>query len=85
MEKMKHYQLASDIAGVPELFNKIVKLPGSKRTWECVGYSRTGNTVKFARLVDGGHLKDGRPWPRQISVYVDPNTSVEIVQGENDG
>lgn len=71
---------AGQIAGDPELFNKVVKLPGSRHTWECVGYSRTGNTVKFARLVDGGQLKSGTSWPRQISTYVEPSTSVEIVE-----
>lgn len=71
---------AGQIAGDPELFNKIVKLPNSKHMWECVGYSRTGNTVKFARLVGGGQLKDGTPWPRQISIYIEPSTSVEVVE-----
>jgi hypothetical protein len=71
-------RMASDIAGNPDLFNKVVKLPHSRCAWECIGYSRTGETVKFARLVDGGQLRDGTPWPRQISRYIDPDTLIEV-------
>lgn len=78
-KRMKQYT-AANIAGNPDLFNAVVKLPNSSHEWECMGYSRTGETVKFARLIGGGQLKDGTPWPMQISKYVAPDTIIEIVK-----
>lgn len=69
---------ANDVAGNPDLFNKTIKLPHSRKLWECMGYSLTGMTIKFSRLVDGGQLRDGPPWPRQINCYIDPDTEVKI-------
>jgi len=60
---------AHDIAAEPELFNEPVII--GRSVWECMGYSGTGNTVKFARLVTNGGL-------RQISKYVDPSITVRL-------
>jgi hypothetical protein len=62
---------AHDIAGDPDLYNRAVKIGRNK--WECLGYARTGRTVKFARLVDGNNGK-----LRQITTYVKPDTTIEI-------
>jgi len=59
---------AHNIASEPDLFNKVVSFSlFSRLRWECMGYSGSGKTVKFARLKV---TEDGI---RQINKYVDPD------------
>jgi len=62
---------AHDIAAYHELYNRVVTI--GRNEWECMGYSRTGRTVIFARLVE---TKDGRF--KQINKYVPPMQEVII-------
>jgi hypothetical protein len=46
---------AHEISASPENYNKIVII--GKHEYECAGYSRTGNTVKFFRLIPIENMK----------------------------
>lgn len=64
---------AHEIAADPELYNTPVYLgPSSRVAYECMGYSRSGNKVQFARLLT--HRAS-----RSITVsrrYLDPDQTV---------
>lgn len=67
---------AHQIAADPELFYRVVLI--GKHEWECMGYSRTGRTVRFARLVE---LPDstGNAWKiKQVNIYVNPDKEVKL-------
>lgn len=67
---------AKEIASNPDLYNKAVCFSWfSKLKWECMGYSRTGKTIRFSRLIEH---PEGR-W-KQIDKYVDPEEDVLIWQ-----
>jgi hypothetical protein len=61
---------AHQIASESDLYNKSVYIDSTKNKWECMGYSKFGNSVKFSRLVvlENNYLK-------QINKYVHPDTS----------
>ena len=63
---------AHDIASGPELYNRRVRI--GRNDWECLGYARTGRTIKFARLVDSGNGK-----LRQITTYVKPDRAIGLL------
>ena len=62
---------AHDIASKDDLYNKPVWFGLSMDSWECMGYSRFGNSIRFSRLevLENGKL-------RQINKYVYPDTPV---------
>jgi hypothetical protein len=65
---------AEKIAGSPKYFYDVFSYKGN--LWECLGYSKTGKTIKFARLIDSkisGKL-------RQISIYIHPEELLELVK-----
>lgn len=64
---------AHDAASTPENIAKLFRIPGSGERWECMGYSRTGYSVRFARLTF-------RPRLSQVNRYIDPDTVVEEIQ-----
>lgn len=68
-----HPLTAHDIAAYPEFYNRVVLINGEE--WECLGYSATGMTVKFARLVETRDKK-----LKQITINVQPHIKVEIVK-----
>jgi hypothetical protein len=65
---------AHAVAGDPDLYNRVILIGRSH--WECLGYSRTGRRVKFARLVDAPGY--GTWGLRQIVKYVDPDQVIEV-------
>lgn len=67
---------AEQIAGDPELFNGVYLHGGQE--WECIGYSRSGLTVHFARLIPLPGLK-----VRQVNIYLDPGTRLHQVERGN--
>lgn len=75
---MPKIHTAHDIAADPDLYARPVTLPGSRLMWECMGYSRTGRTVRFARLLPGSHANIYRL--KQINRYVRPDTIVKIAK-----
>ena len=40
---------AHDIAASPENYNKVCVIQGHE--WECMGYSNSGRTIRFSRVV----------------------------------
>lgn len=62
---------AHEIAASPELYNLPVKI--GKNIYECTGYSRSGLSVRFSRLVPVGNKK-----LRQVNVYVNPDKVLEV-------
>ncbi len=59
---------AKDIAGNLDLYNKSYAFSiFGKQEWECLGFSKTGNKVKFRKIkvLENGKLQ-------QINRYVDP-------------
>lgn len=59
------------MAASPEYFSRIATI--GKQEWECMGYSNTGNTVRFARLECTRSLK-----VRQINIYVNPDRIIVL-------
>jgi len=62
---------AHEVAGDPELYDGRVTFGKSKVEWECIGYSSSGYTVKFSRLIPVANMK-----VKEITVYVDPDRIV---------
>lgn len=63
---------ANDIASNPELYFQPVKVGRSEVEWECTGYSRTGETIRFSRLLDTGQ------GVCQINLYLEPSRPVRL-------
>lgn len=57
---------AAFVAGDPELYNLAWRIGRGEQVWECLGYSRSGERVRFGRLVVDA---DGI---RQVTCYVQP-------------
>ena len=71
-EMDKKQLTAHDIAASPELFNIPVRLTKTgKESYECMGYSRPGGSIRFARLEQLPEMK-----LHQINIYVYPDTPV---------
>jgi hypothetical protein len=73
-----HTITAHDLASSDTMMEKVICLSMfSDLKWECMGYSKTGNSVKFSRVEIGetNRLK-------QINKYVHPDTDVWIVVGD---
>lgn len=69
-----YQKTAKEIACDPELYNKVVTFSMfSKLKWECMGYSRTGNSIRFSRLIEH---PEGR-W-KQIDRYAKPDELVLV-------
>jgi hypothetical protein len=65
---------AHEIASTSELYNKpIIFGINKKDKWECMGYSRSGNSIKFSRLIILENKK-----LMQINKYVHPDISCII-------
>jgi predicted site-specific integrase-resolvase len=62
---------AHEIAASPRLYNGAYKY--GKSEWECMGYSKTGRTILFARLVSTKNDK-----LRQINTYLKPDTLLTV-------
>ena len=64
---------AHDVAGSHYVDNVYSFTMTDRVLWECMGYSKSGYTVLFARLevLDDGKL-------RQINKYVDPDKKVYL-------
>ena len=65
---------AHEIAGDPDFYNASIVLNNSKMRWKCMGYSRSGFSVKFGRLVQTVRGL------RQINRYVDPDEQVMAIK-----
>ncbi len=63
---------AHEMAADPFYWGFAVKI--GRNEWECMGYARTGRTVRFARLVEVDNKK-----LKQVNIYVAPYKEVEIV------
>jgi len=70
---------AHEIASESNLYNKPIYFGTSFFAWECMGYSRSGNSVHFARLEV---LPNGKI--RQVDKYVHPDKPVSINPPSND-
>lgn len=74
---MKEHSLktmtAHEIASDNYSDNKFSFTSSANITWECMGYSRNGNSILFSRLkiLDDGKLK-------QINIYVSPNRTLYV-------
>lgn len=68
---MKRFYKAWEIAGEPELHNLVWKI--GNHTYECAGYSRTGNTVRFFDVIPTDDNKLLPVWR-----YLNPDSLVEL-------
>jgi hypothetical protein len=63
---------AQDIAADPDLYNRVFLIDGEE--WECMGFTKSGLTVKFSRLV---HQPSGRV--TQMNKYMKPHQYIEPI------
>lgn len=73
---------AHNVAAYPEYYNLPVRL-GKGELWECMGYSRTGGSVRFGRIIPGEtvgeHLFDNLTVETR---YLDPDKPVDVILEE---
>ena len=71
---MKKY-IAHEIAGDPDLYNKVYTFGHSKLEWECEGYTRKGTTILFARIEPVENMK-----LKVYKKYVKPDTTLNLIE-----
>lgn len=64
---------AHEIASTPELYNEVYSIKGNE--WECMGYTKSGTTIKFSRIVT---LATNKLLVRNI--YLKPQTEINEKQ-----
>ena len=63
---------AHTIAASEELYNKVILINGKE--WECMGYSKSGVTIKFSRIEV---LQNNKL--RAINLYLKPYQQVTVI------
>ena len=75
MMEFMHSITAHNLASSDTMMEKSIVFYGHPDLkWECMGYSKTGNTIKFSRIEITSNNK-----LRQINKYVHPDMDVWIV------